>query len=285
MMASSRRCDPRQTIVQRRDIVSRPFTAPRMHPSRASACQGPWGGSGAPQLSLNGSHFRGAVHEHQLQETSDVKADEMIAAVVFDMDGVLIDARDWHYDALNRALGLFGCSISRYDHLVTFDGLPTRQKLKMLSLERGLPVELHEFINELKQVYTSEIVHQRCRPVFQHEYALSRLKQAGYRLGVASNSVRMTVDLMMERSGLGQYLDVCLSNQDVDRPKPDPQIYLESCRRLGLPPEKCLVVEDNRNGIAAANAAGCPVLEVAGVQDVTYERIIGAIRSFQGTPS
>jgi beta-phosphoglucomutase len=53
----------------------------------------------------------------------------MIKAVVFDMDGVLIEAKDWHYEALNRALKLFGYEISRYEHLTTFDGLPTRRKL------------------------------------------------------------------------------------------------------------------------------------------------------------
>jgi phosphoglycolate phosphatase-like HAD superfamily hydrolase len=75
-----------------------------------------------------------------------------INAVVFDMDGVLIDAKEWHYDALNKALQLFGFTISRYDHLVTFDGLPTRTKLEMLSREQGLPFELHELINDLKNL-------------------------------------------------------------------------------------------------------------------------------------
>ena len=69
----------------------------------------------------------------------------MIKAVIFDMDGVLIDAREWHYEALNRALRLFGMEISRTDHLTTFDGLPTRRKLEMLSSTNGLPVELHGF--------------------------------------------------------------------------------------------------------------------------------------------
>ena len=63
----------------------------------------------------------------------------MIKAIIFDMDGVLIEAKDWHYEALNKALSLFGYEISRYDHLVTYDGLPTSKKLEMLSMERGLP--------------------------------------------------------------------------------------------------------------------------------------------------
>ena len=138
-----------------------------------------------------------------------------IKAVVFDMDGVLIEAKDWHYEALNRALKLFGVEISKYDHLVTYDGLPTLKKLEMLSLERGLPEELHQFINDIKQIYTMEIVHAKCKPLFSHEYALSRLSSEGYRLAVASNSIRKSIEVMMEKAALDKYLDFYLSNQDV----------------------------------------------------------------------
>jgi beta-phosphoglucomutase len=197
----------------------------------------------------------------------------MIRAVVFDMDGVLIDAKDWHYEALNRALQHFGFTITRYDHLVTFDGLPTRKKLKMLSLEHGLPEALHEFLNELKQIYTMEIVQARCKPMFLHEFALSRLKLAGYKLAVASNSVRNSVEVMMEKSALDSYLDVVLSNEDVKNGKPAPDIYLAAADRLGLSPAECLVVEDNPKGIEAAEKAGCPVLIVETVHEVTLDNI------------
>ncbi len=93
----------------------------------------------------------------------------MIRAIIFDMDGVLIEAKDWHYEALNRALRLFGLEISRYEHLSVFDGLPTRDKLEMLSVERGLPRALHSFINEMKQQFTMELVHCACKPRFCHE--------------------------------------------------------------------------------------------------------------------
>lgn len=201
-----------------------------------------------------------------------------IKAVLFDMDGVLIDAKEWHYEALNRALNHFGFTISRYDHLVTFDGLPTRTKLKMLSIEHGLPEALHEFLNALKQEYTMEIVHAKCKPTFQHEFALSKLKQMGYKLAVASNSVRRSVEVMMERSALAPYLDVMLSNEDVSRGKPAPDIYLTAAEKVGFPPGQCLVVEDNPKGIEAAEKAGCPVLVVETVLDVTLDRILGAIR-------
>lgn len=204
-----------------------------------------------------------------------------IKAVVFDMDGVLIEAKDWHYEALNRALALFGYAISRYDHLVTFDGLPTRKKLEMLSRERGLPPALHGFINDLKQKYTMEIVHAQCKPVFSHEYALSTLKSQGMKLAVASNSVRNSVETMMDKSNLKPYLDLLLSNEDVRAAKPDPEMYRKAIATLGVAPEETLVLEDNEKGIASARGAGAHVMVVQAVTDVTYGNIVEQIQRIE----
>ena len=189
------------------------------------------------------------------------------------MDGVLIEAKDWHYEALNRALKLFGYQISRYEHLTSYDGLPTSKKLQMLSVERGLPIGLHSFINEMKQLYTMEIVHSKCKPRFNHEYALSSLKSRGYKLAVASNSIRNTIDVMMEKANLNRYLDLIVSAEDVKNPKPAPEIYVLAMRSLGLNPENCLIVEDNENGIKAAIASGAYVLKVRDVEEVNLENI------------
>ena len=197
----------------------------------------------------------------------------MIKAIIFDMDGVLIEAKDWHYEALNKALSLFGFEISRYDHLVTFDGLPTSRKLEMLSVERGLPRSLHKFINEMKQLYTMDYVYTCCKPRFIHQYALSRLNAEGYRLALASNSIRKTVELMLDKADLSQYMEFMLSNQDVKKAKPDPEIYLTAIERLGLKPEECLIAEDNQNGIQAALASGAHLFKVDTVNDVTYTNI------------
>lgn len=204
-----------------------------------------------------------------------------IKAVIFDMDGVLIDAKEWHYEALNKALGLLGFNISRYDHLVTFDGLPTAKKLEMLSIERGLPRSLHKFINEMKQIYTMEYVYMKCKPLFVHQYALSRLKSEGYKLALASNSVRITVDMMMEKADLNQYLTFSLSNQDVTKSKPDPEIYDTAIKRLGLAADECLIVEDNLNGVKAALASGASLLRVENVHDVTYANIKNRINEIE----
>ncbi len=204
-----------------------------------------------------------------------------IKAILFDMDGVLIDAKEWHYESLNKALSLFGTEISRYDHLVTFDGLPTKKKLEMLSLEGGFPHQLHEFVNELKQVYTMEIVYAKCKPLFQHQYALSKLKDDGYKLAVCSNSVRNTIDIMMQKSNLSQYLEFFLSNQDVLHGKPNPEIYTKGIEKLGLNPDECLIVEDNENGVRAALASGAHLLKVENVDDVTYFNIINRIKEIE----
>lgn len=200
-----------------------------------------------------------------------------IKAIIFDMDGVLIDAKEWHYEALNRALTLFGMEISRHDHLVTYDGLPTKTKLKMLSMERGLPSALHEFINEMKQVYTMGVIYAKCKPTFYHQFALSRLQAQGYRMAVCSNSIRQTVNMMLDLAGLLPFIEFFLSNEDVSQPKPAPDMYIEAIRRMGLTPDECLIVEDHPNGIKAARDSGAHVLCVNDVRDVNYANIVQQI--------
>lgn len=201
-----------------------------------------------------------------------------IKAILFDMDGVLIDAKEWHYEALNKALGLFGMEISRYDHLVTYDGLPTRRKLEMLTLERGLPAQLHALLDGLKQQYTLEFAYCRCKPAFLHQYALGNLQRMGYRMAVCSNSVRDTISMMMTKADLLRFMEFSVSNQDVKNAKPHPEIYNVAIERMGLKPRECLIIEDNPNGIAAARAAGGAVMEVASTDDVNLSNILRNIQ-------
>jgi HAD superfamily hydrolase (TIGR01509 family) len=196
-----------------------------------------------------------------------------IKAIIFDMDGVLIEAKDWHYKALNKALNLLGMEISRYDHLVTYDGLPTRKKLEMLSITNGLPVSLHKFINEMKQQYTMEIVYSECKPTFHHEYALSELRAIGYKMAVCSNSIRNTIEIMIQKAFLDRYFEFYISNEDVKEGKPNPEMYNLAIKKLGLLPNECMIIEDNENGIKAAKASGAWVMEVDSVDDVNIENI------------
>lgn len=204
-----------------------------------------------------------------------------VKAIIFDMDGVLIDAKEWHYAALNRALDYFGMGLSRLEHVTTYDGFPTRKKLEMLSIEKNLPRELHDFICRLKQQYTIDEITLKCKPQFIHQYALARLKKEGYRLAVCSNSVRETIDLMLRKADLMPHLEFFLSNEDVDHHKPHPEMYQKAIARFGLSPTECLVVEDNPQGIKAAQESGAHLLEVKDPKDVHYENIVERIKEVE----
>ena len=198
---------------------------------------------------------------------------KQISVIIFDLDGVLVDATEWHYEALNRALAHFGYTIPRYDHLTSYNGLPTQKKLEMLSVEKGLPRALHSFVWKLKQKYTTEEIFVKCAPAFSTEMLTKGLRRDGYRLAVCSNSTRRSVDLMLTRGGLLQEFELFLSNDDVKKPKPDPEIYFTAFHRLGVQPQQVVIIEDAGPGIEAARRSGAHVCEVTGFEEVDYRRI------------
>ena len=204
-----------------------------------------------------------------------------IKAILFDMDGVLIEAKDWHYEALNEALKLFGSEISLYDHLVTFDGLPTKDKLNMLTSVGKLPKELHPIINKMKQKHTMRMILNKCKPLFAHQYALSKLHSEGYRMAVCSNSIRKSVEVMIQQAGLDKYFEFYVSNEDVSKGKPDPEMYSKAMDTMNLKPEECLILEDNENGIKAAKASGGHLLKIGEITDVNYLNITNRIKEIE----
>lgn len=189
-------------------------------------------------------------------------------AVAFDMDGVLIDARKWHFHALNVALEPFDMCISETEHDIRFDGLSTRQKLEILTNERGLPRDLHPLIFKVKQERTLRIAAAKCWPNPSHQILLSRLMRSGIRVGMYTNSIRETSSAMLKLAKIDHYLEVVITNEDVKKPKPNPEGYELLCRKLDINPVKTLVIEDGNFGIEAARGAGCDVLKVEGPNDV-----------------
>lgn len=204
-----------------------------------------------------------------------------IRAIIFDLDGVLVDATEWHYNALNRALALFGYTITRYEHLTSYNGLPTRKKLEMLSVTKGLPRGLHRLLNAVKQKYTRQEILQNCVPAFEKELMVRQLRRDGLRLAVCSNSIRDSVQLMLDGSAVLDAFEFFVSNEDVQRPKPDPEMYLVALERLGIKPDEAVVVEDAEPGVQAAHNAGTHVCRVAGYEEVTYARITSFIRKVE----
>lgn len=206
----------------------------------------------------------------------------MIKAIIFDLDGVLVDATHWHYEALNKALQLFGYTITEEEHKSFYNGLPTRKKLEHLSKEKGLPLSLHAFINSMKQKYTQELIERSCISDFQKVFMLKKLKEKGFKLAVCSNAILASVEIMLKKARLLEYFDLVLSNEDIVNPKPSPDIYLKAFAKLSVKPDECVIVEDAEHGKKAALASGGHLLEVEGYYEVNYELVRDFLKSLEG---
>lgn len=189
----------------------------------------------------------------------------MIKAIIFDLDGVLVDATEIHYEALNKALGLFGHTITREEHETVYNGLPTKEKLKKLFVPDGLK----PFIAEMKKKYTDELMNTRLRPDYQKLILLMELR-GSYTLACCSNAIKTSVVNMLDRVHLLGFFEprLLLGNDEGLAPKPDPAMYHYLIGILGFQPEEVVIVEDSPHGIAAAKASGARVIEVRGYQDV-----------------
>lgn len=196
--------------------------------------------------------------------------------VIFDMDGVLVDACDWHKDAFNQALEeLCGYKISDEEHYAEFNGLPTKTKLAKLA-EKGIVKEekkLLKEINNLKQENTIRIIEESCTYDNSKVSLVSWLKLKGIKVACFTNSIRKTAELMLDKCGVLEELDLLVTNQDVINPKPDPEGYLKALKHFNINPQDAMIVEDSPKGIKAATAAGCKIMKVDNATQVYTENI------------
>lgn len=197
----------------------------------------------------------------------------MIKLILFDLDGVLIKAKDLHYQALNLALGE-EMAISLEDHHGRYDGLPTRIKLKMLETDKGFDPEESAKVWAEKQQHTLRLFSERLQKDNRLVDVMRGMKERGYLLGCCSNSIRRTVLTALSRVGLVEYMDIILSTDDVKNPKPHPEMYWKAMSMMGCLPEDTLVVEDNPHGLLSAARSGAKVLRVASPEDVTLEALM-----------
>jgi HAD superfamily hydrolase (TIGR01509 family) len=205
----------------------------------------------------------------------------MIKAVIFDLDGVLVDAVTLHYQAFSRAINLFGFEVPPAIHGFNYNGLPTTVKLEMLSQFSALPRGLHAFINEMKQVYTQELLNQKLKPSLIQINLLKTLRDRGMKLAVASNCTRSTVDLVLEKLQIRPFFDVILSKDDVSKSKPDPEMYLKCFKQLGINGDEALILEDSRPGVMAAQKATSNVSIVKSPTEVNLSYLNSQIAKFR----
>jgi HAD superfamily hydrolase (TIGR01509 family) len=196
--------------------------------------------------------------------------------VIFDLDGVLVDSRYLHYQALNDALEL-KFKIGTEEHLARYDGLSTSRKLNMLTEEKGLPKEMHEEVWRLKQENTVNLIPKCIGPDQELKSLLFKVKSRGLKIWCASNSIRATMVKFLEALGIYDLFDGLMSNQDVKSPKPEPEIYLKCFIEAGVGPMEVLIIEDSPIGKKAAYMSCAHVLPVGSRRDVTLEAIDKAL--------
>ena len=188
--------------------------------------------------------------------------------IIFDLDGVLLDSREIHYEALNKALEAvdYNLVISREEHLSKYDGLPTRKKLQLLQREKGLSADYFDKIAELKQKYTIE-EFQKIEASQSLQLQFWMLKNKGYKIGVASNSVRETLRMALFQLGLIQYVDHWVSNEDVKHNKPYPEMYWQIMTAVKALPRNTVIIEDSHIGRQGALDSGAHLLPVENPED------------------
>lgn len=196
----------------------------------------------------------------------------MIKLILFDLDGVLIKAKEIHYRALNAALGK-EFEISIEEHLGKYDGLPTKVKLDLLTKNKGLPESKHNSIWDQKQKLTLSMFAEEININSKLIDLFCKLREEGYQIGCCSNSIRRTVLTALSKLGIIEYFDIILSTDDISNSKPHPEIYWKAMSMMKSTPEQTLIVEDNPHGLLAATRSGAQVLRVEDPDDVTYDNI------------
>ena len=202
--------------------------------------------------------------------------------VIFDLDGVLIDSRDMHYEALNRALAVVDEEyvITREEHLSVYDGLPTTRKLELLTEKKGLPVVEYDNIWQDKQTATLDIFSE-LKPDYELMHYFQQLKEKGYSIAVASNSVRNTVKLVLLRLGLLEFVHYHLSNEDVFRSKPFPEMYWRCMIACNALPKDTVIFEDSHIGRQGALDSGSHLIAIEDRPDLTQSKIDKVFEIFE----
>ena len=198
----------------------------------------------------------------------------MIKLIIFDLDGVLVDAKKIHYNTLNQALSEIDSKfiISEAEHLSIYDGLKTNQKLDLLTKNKNLDKKHHDQIWNTKQKLTIEAISKLEKDTNLINL-FSSLRNKGYKLACCSNSIRRSVLVMLSKIGLIEYMDLILSNEDVKNAKPHPEIYWKAMSMMDVLPEQTLIVEDSPTGLLAANRSRANILRVDNPNDLTEEKI------------
>ena len=202
--------------------------------------------------------------------------------IIFDLDGVLIESRDIHYYSLNDALKNVDKKyiISREEHLSMYDGLNTTKKLEMLSEKKGLSKSYFNQIWKDKQKETFKYIKQISKNVDLIKL-FSEIKNKDWKIAVASNSIRETVKLSLLSLGILEFVDYYISNEDVKRTKPYPEMYWKCMTELNVIPKNTIIVEDSHIGRQGAIDSGAHLLPIENANDLTFFKVMNKLNEIE----
>lgn len=202
----------------------------------------------------------------------------MNKAIIFDLDGVLIDSKKIHFNALNLALKNINdkYAISDQEQNDIFEGMTTKAKLEIITHTKGLPKELHNYIWLMKQEYSANMfkrltIDKELVSIFKY------IKANKILIGVASNSIKNTLQNCLISLGIMDYIDIALSNEDVNNPKPNPEIYNKCMTMLSVTPTNAIILEDSNIGKQAAIQSGAKLIEIESRKDITLDFITNKV--------
>ena len=218
------------------------------------------------------------------RNVQNINGNIMIKLVIFDLDGVLVEAKEIHYKALNNAILSVtddtSMTIGVDEHMSLYDGLKTNEKLTMLTNTKGLPANLHIKIWDTKQANTLKLLDE-IQPNTQLQLIFANLRQNNYKIACCSNSIRRSVLVMLSKLGLIEYMDLILSNEDVKNSKPHPEMYWKAMSMMGVLPDETLIVEDSPPGLLAAARSRAHILRVNNPKDLTSAKLFSKLQEKQ----
>lgn len=188
-----------------------------------------------------------------------------IQAVVWDLDGVIIDSAQDHLKAWQRLARETDVTFTEVQFWATFG---KRNDAIIPTVWGALPPERIRELADRKEAYFREYVRETATPLPGAIDLLSTLHDAGYAQALASSTPMENIQLISEVLGLRRYLSVLVSGETVPRGKPAPDVFLKAAQDLGIEPTKCLVIEDAVAGVEAAHAGGMRCIAVAGDRDL-----------------
>lgn len=206
----------------------------------------------------------------------------MIKLLIFDLDGVLVDSTDIHFNALNIALEEIDKKyiITKDEHISLYNGLNTKTKLKILTEKKGLDISTYNHIYNRKQELTKEMF-EKVKKSLEKYNLLKYFKNKGYKLHCASNCIKETLLLILENLGIKDLFDYILSNEDVVNCKPSGEIFLKCMIKENISSQECIIFEDSSIGLESAKNSGANICYIKSSEYLTIDKINQSIKYYE----